>query len=388
MNNLDERQQFLDGMSHAAAAVSVVTTDGSAGRAGVTVSAMSSVSADTPKPMLLICVHHESRAAAAIIENRHFCVNLLRHHQSYISDVFAGRLKPPNGDKFNACEWTNGEGQTPRVKDGLVAFHCHLHQQLQFGTHYVFFGEVLETVVAPTGPALIYANRAYGSPTRLLAKKTHNEDAAPSAKQLKFGCFQTFGPSLVPALLAQLQGQIGPFNLHLVEGDQRRLLEGLESGEIELAMLYDFDLDKDYEAEPIQDLQIYVLLAEQDQLAAKKTLSLSDLYDRPLVLLDVPPSREYFLSLFRTAGLNAHIAFKSSSIEMVRGLVGYGLGYSLLATRPANNQTYDGKTLVCRPLKDQTTPSRLVLAKKRGRQLGSTATLFQALCRKHFEAVG
>ena len=40
------RQRFLSGMSHAACTVNVVTTDGPAGRAGVTVSAMSSVSAD------------------------------------------------------------------------------------------------------------------------------------------------------------------------------------------------------------------------------------------------------------------------------------------------------------------------------------------------------
>ena len=33
------RDQFLEGMSHAACTVNVVTTDGAAGRAGVTVSA-------------------------------------------------------------------------------------------------------------------------------------------------------------------------------------------------------------------------------------------------------------------------------------------------------------------------------------------------------------
>ncbi len=50
----DLRQDFLDGMSCVAATVNVVATDGPAGRAGVTVSAMSSVSADTEKPVLLV----------------------------------------------------------------------------------------------------------------------------------------------------------------------------------------------------------------------------------------------------------------------------------------------------------------------------------------------
>ena len=84
------RTRFLEGMSHAACTVNIVTTDGAAGRAGVTVSAMASVSADSEWPTLLVCVHHLSPAAARIVENGVLCVNVLRDDQSYISDTFAG----------------------------------------------------------------------------------------------------------------------------------------------------------------------------------------------------------------------------------------------------------------------------------------------------------
>src|ERR1700677_5178056 len=79
------RQQFLLGMSHAACTVNVVTTDGIAGRHGVTVSAMVSVSADTPQPTLLVCIHHLSPVASAVLENGAFCVNVLREDQTHIS---------------------------------------------------------------------------------------------------------------------------------------------------------------------------------------------------------------------------------------------------------------------------------------------------------------
>ena len=46
----DLRSRFLEGMSRVASAVTVVTTDGDAGRFGVTVSSMTSVSADTTRP--------------------------------------------------------------------------------------------------------------------------------------------------------------------------------------------------------------------------------------------------------------------------------------------------------------------------------------------------
>src|SRR5277367_5810258 len=116
------RQQFLVGMSHAACTVNVVTTDGVAGRHGVTVSAMVSVSADTPQPTLLVCIHHLSPAVAALLENEVFCVNVLRDDQAHISDNFAGRGGVQGAAKFECASWTTQVTGAPRVVDCLVAF--------------------------------------------------------------------------------------------------------------------------------------------------------------------------------------------------------------------------------------------------------------------------
>ena len=89
------RDRFLDAMSQAATTVSLATTDGPAGRAGMTVSSLCSLSAGPP--LILVCAHHKSRAVAAILENRRFCVNLLRQDQSHLSDVFAGRVEAAFG---------------------------------------------------------------------------------------------------------------------------------------------------------------------------------------------------------------------------------------------------------------------------------------------------
>ena len=161
------RGAFLDGMSHVAATVNIVTTDGAHGRAGVTVSAMSSVSADTPAPSLLVCIHHLSAAAPAILANGVFCVNVLREDQSDISDAFAGRIGAKDGDKFSCAEWVTGKTGAPRVVDPLVAFDCRLTHSERIGTHHVMFGAVEDIFVAQRGLPLIYADRAYGMPARL-----------------------------------------------------------------------------------------------------------------------------------------------------------------------------------------------------------------------------
>ena len=59
---MDLRQQFVEGMARAATFVSVITTDGPGGQHGVTVSSMTSVSADGEAPSLLVCIHHKSPA--------------------------------------------------------------------------------------------------------------------------------------------------------------------------------------------------------------------------------------------------------------------------------------------------------------------------------------
>lgn len=161
------RRRFLDAMSATACTVNVVTTDGAAGRAGVTVSAMSSVSADSPAPTLLVCVHHLSPAAGAILANGVFCVNVLRADQAEVADRFAGRASAPGGDKFAGSAWTAMASGAPRVIDPLAAFDCRLIGCQRVGTHHVLVGAAEEVFVAAGGAPLVYANRAYAMPTPL-----------------------------------------------------------------------------------------------------------------------------------------------------------------------------------------------------------------------------
>lgn len=347
-------------MSCAASSVNVVTTDGDAGRAGVTVSAMTSVSADGDAPTLLVCVHHESPAARTIIDNGCFCTNILRDDQSYISDTFAGRIKAENGDKFSCANWQKMTTGALRVIDPLTAFDCKVKSSERVGTHHVFIGEVQDIFVASGGSPLIFANRSYGSPVRI---NPPAKDSKPP-ETLKIGTLHTFGPYLLPSVLRQLRDQVGPVDLDLHEGDQRHLLELLRNGTIDFAFVYEFDLGKDIAAITVSEIAPYVLLAQGDPLANRKNLGLADLLEEPLVLLDAPPSRDYFLSLFDGAG-KPNIAYRAKTFEMVRGMVSHGLGYSLLATKPASAMSYDGKALVMRSLPDDIRKSRLVLAQRK-----------------------
>ncbi len=380
------RQQFLLGMSHAACTVNVVTTDGAAGRHGVTVSAMVSVSADTPQPTLLVCIHHQSPVVAALLENGVFCVNVLREDQAHISDRFAGRDGVRGAAKFDCARWTTQVTGAPRVVDSLVAFDCRVTASERVGSHFVVFGSVHDIFVAGAGAPLIYANRAYGVPQQFHARAAWADRPAPAGGSLALGCFQTFAPYVVPALLARLARMHPGMALTLLEADQGRLLAGLRSGDLDVALLYDFGLGADIDREPLAELSPYVLLPQGHALATSGAIALEALLPEPLILLDLEPSRDYFLSLFRNRGFEPRIGHRTGSFEMVRGLVGHGLGYSLLATKPANSMSYDGRALVTRPLTAAARNSRLVLANLARRPMSANAQLFAGHCRAFFAA--
>lgn len=160
----DLKSQFIEGMSRSAASVSVVTTDGPAGRAGVTVSAMTAISADGAQPTMLVCLNETTSALGPLLENKAFAINVLRIDQNEISDIFSSRVDAPGGDKFNATPHMPGPSGAPRLTEALVSFDCRLLSAEKVGTHYICIGAVGEVHTASEGKPLLYGMRRYLRP--------------------------------------------------------------------------------------------------------------------------------------------------------------------------------------------------------------------------------
>ena len=122
------------------------------------------------------------------------------------------------------------------------------------------------------------------------------------------------------------------------------------AGKYEFALTYDLQLPSELAFTPLVEFPPYVMLAAQHQLAKRQHIDIQDLAPEPMVLLDWPLSRDYFYSLFLSAGLEPNFAYKAKSLAMVRGLVANGFGYSLFNTPLASNATMDGNEIVQVPL--------------------------------------
>ncbi len=147
---------FREGMSRLGAAVNLITTNGPAGRHGMTATAVCSVT-DTP-PTLLVCVNQRTRSHNMLIENGVLCVNVLSAAQQELSGRFA---RFSEDDRFSFAEWTRGETGAPVLGGALAAFDCRIVDRLVRGTHSVFICDVVTTRNGPAVSGLVWFGRSY-----------------------------------------------------------------------------------------------------------------------------------------------------------------------------------------------------------------------------------
>jgi flavin reductase len=154
-----DQAQFREAMSQLGAAVHVVTTAGPAGTAGVTATAVVSVS-DQPAT-LLVCLNRRSQIAPILSQNHTLCVNTLRAGSDQIADVFAGRTKVPMAERFHTGSWSELSTGAPMLTDAVVAFDCRVIEVKAVATHNVVFAGVVAVRLGKPGPALVYHERSY-----------------------------------------------------------------------------------------------------------------------------------------------------------------------------------------------------------------------------------
>lgn len=166
-----EAVPYREAMAQVASAVHLVTTDGPAGRAGFTASAVCSVS-DAP-PTLLVCINRGSSAYAAVSVNDALCVSTLSAGQADIAVAFS---RTPMETRFAAGRWYGLATGAPVLEGARVAFDCRIVRRTEVGTHDVLFCEVLALAEAGGGKPLVYADRRYHA-VALDAAGAHHEAA-------------------------------------------------------------------------------------------------------------------------------------------------------------------------------------------------------------------
>jgi DNA-binding transcriptional LysR family regulator len=180
--------------------------------------------------------------------------------------------------------------------------------------------------------------------------------------ELHAACFRTLAPFLLPELIARLHADHPGLRPKISEMTGEEVSDALMSRQVDVALTYDLGLDPAVRREVLMVAPLHVALPEHHRLAAADEVRLEDLAAEPMVLLDMPLSREYFLGAFAARNLRPLVTYELDSFEAVRAMVARGHGYALLNQRPVVDVTYDGGRLCVRPLSGDPPSLDVVLA--------------------------
>lgn len=204
--------------------------------------------------------------------------------------------------------------------------------------------------------------------------------SARVAGPLEIGCLSTLFPLVIPELLTQFNHRHEDVRLATLAGSQTELFEHLRNGRISLLLTYDMALPPDVEFIPMAPVPPHAFVGSTHPFTRRRSVTLRELAEDQFLLLDLPQSRDYFLSLFRQAGVNPNIVGRYQYIDVIRSLVARGEGYSIANAQPKNTFTLDGRKLTYLALEDSLRPLDYGIALLKGLRRTPTIEAFIALC--------
>jgi DNA-binding transcriptional LysR family regulator len=200
--------------------------------------------------------------------------------------------------------------------------------------------------------------------------------------ELTVGWFSSLAPIVMPEVIQSFLKAFPDTRIRSQESGQDGLITRLREAQIELAITYDLQISEDMDFLPLATLPPYALFGAAHPLARERTVKLNQLEALPMVMLDLPMSREYFLALFIRERLKPHIPWSSDKFEVVLTMVANGLGYSLVNVRPRANFALDGRRLHRVPLAGDPPPLRIGIATLKQLKKTRLAEVFQRHCQE------
>ena len=211
--------------------------------------------------------------------------------------------------------------------------------------------------LTPTGEVVLPRARFLLHQASELEADARGEERGVSGL-VRIGCYPSLAPTALPALISEFTRAHPDARMEVYENTQDQLSKGLESGELDLAIMYDLDLDPTWRSVSLAHLPPRVVLPAGHRLAdGLGPVDLAQLRDDPMVLLDAPPSSGHAFACCARAGFTPHVVYRARTYETARSFVGRGFGWTLLLQRPSANVTYEGMPVVVKDIDSPVLPA-------------------------------
>jgi DNA-binding transcriptional LysR family regulator len=153
--------------------------------------------------------------------------------------------------------------------------------------------------------------------------------------RLRMASFPTAGSTLMPLAIANFRASYPDVELTLAEGEPEEIAPRLRAGELDLALLFEFDDEEpllaDMSRSPLLEDPMYLALPREHRLAEKPRLRLAELASEAWVQTSsASPCARHVVRCCHAAGFEPTVSFESDDYQTVQGLVAAGVGVALI----------------------------------------------------------
>ncbi|QIK63280.1 LysR family transcriptional regulator [Leucobacter viscericola] len=235
--------------------------------------------------------------------------------------------------------------------------------------------------LTPAGQTLLARSGAFLEEASLISRAVR-EDTPVLTGELVVGIYAPLAPFRAPVLLQKFERLHPEVNLVFLEGDQGTLQQALLDGHCEVALMYDLGVGDRFTRQVVERVSPHVIVPEDHPLAiaGRSEASLAEFADEPLILLNLPHTREYYLGLFKQLGITPRVRHVSLGYETVRSFVALGHGYSVLNHWVDHGMTYAGERVVPIRLADPLPPTEASLVRLVDNRPTRKSLAFEAVC--------
>lgn len=196
---------------------------------------------------------------------------------------------------------------------------------------------------------------------------------------VRIGASYTVLGYYLPTLLARFKRSYPQVEIDLLDMDRQAIEHGVAQGSLDLGLtiVSNADLAQHFERHVLMRSRRQLWLASEHPLIDAQAISLADIAEHAYILATVDEGEASALRYWRSAGLEPRVAFRTSSMEALRGLVAHGFGVTILSDMLYRPWSLEGRKIEARPILDAIPPMELGLIWSADEPLSAVAKAFQ-----------
>lgn len=166
---------------------------------------------------------------------------------------------------------------------------------------------------------------------------------------LRVGTLNSVGLHLIGPVFSMFLKSNNEVRLQVRYGKGHKILELLESGDVDIAVIP--DSSQEYGGEPkdcdkfvLGDTEMWLVASPKDS-AADETISIKDLGSRPMIQIarEYPGFESFLQKEMKRAGLNIRPVFESSNVGTLKRVIETGVGWGFLPSHSIKKQIQTGR---------------------------------------------